>query len=59
MSKPLSLPEAAAKLGVSWHPAWAVSPGNLGPVEKIGRTWIVSAEGLETYLAQRAAKRAT
>jgi hypothetical protein len=50
MQDEVSLPAAAASIGVSWAVAWRLAmTGELGPVRQVGTRWRVSAAGLDAY----------
>jgi hypothetical protein len=47
----LSLPMAAARLRRSWPQAYRLAlQGQLGPMQKVGRTWALSATAVEEFL---------
>ena len=56
----LSIPEAALLCSKSYNSMYQLATaGRLGPVKKHGRLYFLSLEGVESYKASQAEKRAS
>jgi hypothetical protein len=56
----ISLPEAAAILGVPWYSARRLAlRGLLGSTRRIGGVWLLDEQAVRTYAAERAEQAAS